>query len=313
MIYLHNHPHFKHLIEKVSSDLNINASLVEKDYWIMNTLYHLKKIFEFQMKGGTSLSKGFKIIDRFSEDIDIQIKPSKNKPAFTVYYGKNHDKTRHIESRKKYFWWIQDQLEGKIDGIEEINRDTAFDDSRYRNVGIRLHYKSLFSSFTNIKEGILLELGFDKVTPNTNKDISSWVFERSHLKSIDNRAIGIVCYNPEYTFIEKMDAVIRKYKKYRDTNKVSENFFRHYYDLYCLLGETKIQNFIGTQNYESYKKERIKNLSASVRNHPAFSLKNLEIRNLFKKEYNKQRDLYYKGQIPFEKILNRLSNYARNF
>ncbi|MEA2882414.1 MAG: hypothetical protein QOH32_1670, partial [Bradyrhizobium sp.] len=42
-----------------------------KDYWIMHSLYGLQKLgLIFELKGGTSLSKGFKIIDRFSEDID---------------------------------------------------------------------------------------------------------------------------------------------------------------------------------------------------------------------------------------------------
>lgn len=88
-MYLHNHSNFKDLIEITSSEMNINPSLIEKDYWIMNVLYHLSKLFEFQMKGGTSLSKGFEIIDRFSEDIDIQIKPPENQLDFEVYYGKN--------------------------------------------------------------------------------------------------------------------------------------------------------------------------------------------------------------------------------
>ena len=314
VIYLHKHSHFKHLIERVSEDMGISVSLIEKDYWIMHVLYSLNKVFNFQMKGGTSLSKGFKIIDRFSEDIDIQIKPPETKLNFRVYYGKNYDKIKHIESRKKYFEWIKCYLDGKINGIEEVKRDNAFDDSKYRNAGIRLYYKSHFSSPLDIKEGILLELGFDKVTPNTNKNISSWIFDRSELKSIkDNTAKGIVCYNPEYTFIEKLDAVVRKYKKYQDTNNFSENFLRHYYDLYCLLGEVKIQNFIGTKLYESYKKERMRKLSQTIKNHSAFSLKNLKERALFEKEYKKQKNLYYKGQIPFKIILKKLSKYSEKF
>lgn len=43
---------------------------------------------KFELKGGTSLSKGFGIIERFSEDIDIQIHPSENE---NVKIGKNHE------------------------------------------------------------------------------------------------------------------------------------------------------------------------------------------------------------------------------
>ena len=50
--------------------------LVEKDYWIMHCLWGLQaQGFQFELKGGTSLSKGFGVIHRFSEDIDIRIEP----------------------------------------------------------------------------------------------------------------------------------------------------------------------------------------------------------------------------------------------
>jgi predicted nucleotidyltransferase component of viral defense system len=74
--YLHNHPEFDDLVRTVGREKSLDASLVTKDYWIMHVLYGLKKGgFEFQLKGGTSLSKGFGIINRFSEDIDIRIEP----------------------------------------------------------------------------------------------------------------------------------------------------------------------------------------------------------------------------------------------
>ena len=169
----------------------------------------------------------------------------------------------------------------------------------------------MFSLLPDIKEGILLELGFDKTTPNVKKDISSWIFDKADLKTIkDNRAKGIVCYKPEYTFVEKLDAIIRKYNKYQNFGKISENFIRHYYDLYCLLDQADIQNFIGTKPYQIHKKERLKKLSDTVRNHPAFSLSNPKEKQLFEREYIKQKSLYYKGQIPFIKILNRIKKFS---
>ncbi len=74
--YLHNHRQFPDLIRIVAEQKGIDPALVEKDYWIMHCLYGLKKqAFQFQLKGGTSLSKGFGLIDRFSEDIDMHINP----------------------------------------------------------------------------------------------------------------------------------------------------------------------------------------------------------------------------------------------
>ena len=74
--YLHNHPQFSDLIRIIAAERGIDPALVEKDYWIMHCLYGLHQLgLTFELKGGTSLSKGFQIINRFSEDIDIRIEP----------------------------------------------------------------------------------------------------------------------------------------------------------------------------------------------------------------------------------------------
>ena len=57
--YLHKHPQFADLIRIVAQDKGIDPALVEKDYWIMHALYGLQKLgLKFELKGGTSLSKG---------------------------------------------------------------------------------------------------------------------------------------------------------------------------------------------------------------------------------------------------------------
>ena len=57
--YLHEIAEFPELLQILSKDMGILAGLIEKDYWIMHVLYGLKKQgFSFEMKGGTSLSKG---------------------------------------------------------------------------------------------------------------------------------------------------------------------------------------------------------------------------------------------------------------
>lgn len=74
--YLHQRKDFLDLINLIADEKNIEPFLVEKDYWITHVLYGLRKQgFDFELKGGTSLSKGYGIISRFSEDIDIVINP----------------------------------------------------------------------------------------------------------------------------------------------------------------------------------------------------------------------------------------------
>jgi predicted nucleotidyltransferase component of viral defense system len=69
MKFLHELDDAEVLFRSIADEKRIFPYLVEKDYWIMHALWGLQQNgFEFELKGGTSLSKGFKIIDRFSED-----------------------------------------------------------------------------------------------------------------------------------------------------------------------------------------------------------------------------------------------------
>lgn len=78
-IFLHQLPDVKELFTVVARQYKLLPAIVEKDYWLMHCLWGIKKQgFQFELKGGTSLSKGFGIIERFSEDVDIQFHPSKS-------------------------------------------------------------------------------------------------------------------------------------------------------------------------------------------------------------------------------------------
>ena len=145
--YLHRHPEFADLNRIVADQRGIDPVLVEKDYWIMHCLYGLQQLgLRFELKGGTSLSKGYRIIDRFSEDIDIRIEPA---PEQGVSTNPNQTKPQHIESRRTFYEGLAGSI--LIDGIVGVARDTAFDDERYyRSGGIRLAYDAIGGSIAGL-------------------------------------------------------------------------------------------------------------------------------------------------------------------
>ncbi len=98
--FLHERRDFDQLLAVVANERALDPMLVEKDYWIMHSLWGLQpQGFVFELKGGTSLSKGFGVIHRFSKDIDIRIEP----PAgMDVKTGRKQDKPAHIDSRRAY-------------------------------------------------------------------------------------------------------------------------------------------------------------------------------------------------------------------
>jgi Nucleotidyl transferase AbiEii toxin, Type IV TA system len=69
--FLHDRKDFGDLLAVVADERSLDPTLVEKDYWIMHCLWGLRaQGGNFELKGSTSLSKGFGVIHRFSEDID---------------------------------------------------------------------------------------------------------------------------------------------------------------------------------------------------------------------------------------------------
>lgn len=76
MSFVHEDADFDALLQIVAGVRGIGVALVEKDYWVTHTLWALhEQGFDIWFKGGTSLSKGFGIIERFSEDLDLKLEP----------------------------------------------------------------------------------------------------------------------------------------------------------------------------------------------------------------------------------------------
>jgi hypothetical protein len=307
--FLHERRDFDQLLAIVANDRGLDPMLVEKDYWIMHGLWGLQaQGFMFELKGGTSLSKGFGVIHRFSEDIDIRIEP----PAdMDVKTGRNQDKPAHIATRQEYYDELAKRI--SIPGIESVDRDTFFDDEKMRSAGIRLSYSPRAATLAGVKDGILLELGFDDTAPNRLVTISSWALDFAIDRGVqvfDNRAVDVPCYAPTHTFVEKLQTISTKYRRLAEAKEFPANFLRHYYDVYCLLDLQEVQEFMKTPEYQERKQQRFRSADELViSKNPAFTLSNPEQRELFAREYKKSSALYYQGQPDFDQLLARIDKY----
>ncbi len=101
------------------------------------------------------------------------------------------------------------------------------------------------------------------------------------MKIKDNRAFLVRCYDPVYTFVEKLQTIVTKFRIQQETGLIPANFIRHYYDVFCLLQMAKQE---------------------------AFLLNDSETRKLFEREYQKSTALYYQGQPTFKEILSLIAN-----
>ena len=115
---LHQEPKlFSDTIRAASQHLNIKLEFVEKDYWITQVLCELSrsKFNDISVfKGGTSLSKGYNLIERFSEDVDLAIIDDGNSSGNKIKtiirslekeitHGLNEIKTKGITSKGSQF------------------------------------------------------------------------------------------------------------------------------------------------------------------------------------------------------------------
>ena len=125
--FIHELPEAKPLFQKLAAERTLPDSLIEKDYWIMHCLWGLQRQrFEFEMKGGTSLSKGWGCIDRFSEDIDIRFEPPE---------GLNTEGESAASVKARFAFYDDLAARIKIPGII-AERNRKYDDVKARSGGI---------------------------------------------------------------------------------------------------------------------------------------------------------------------------------
>lgn len=87
-----------------------------KKIWIMHAVFGLKQLgLTVELKGGTSLSKGFAVIHPFSEDIDIRIEAF---DGLKVDTNPNHGKPQQVESRRVFYEKLLDKI--RISGITAV-------------------------------------------------------------------------------------------------------------------------------------------------------------------------------------------------
>ena len=307
--FLHNHKSFKDLLLILEAEKGIVPGLLEKDYWIMHVLFGLKNAgLSFELKGGTSLSKGLGIIKRFSEDIDIRINP----PA-ALKVNETGAKPNAVKSRFRFYDWLADNL--KIDGIVKVERDHEFDSPNGKSGGIRLFYNPVTDIVEDLKPGILLEAGFDQVTPNQPVNISSWALDKANQTSsipfIDNTAREIPCYDMRYTFVEKLQTIVTKFRQEMADGKERKNYMRQYYDVYCLLQEKAVQEFLGTDEYLIHTDKRFPKIDqlTEIKHNEAFLLTADETRSAFRERYQATSSLYYQGQPDFDEVIEEIRKF----
>lgn len=220
----------------------INQVAIEKDWWVTVTL---KALFQTDchewliFKGGTSLSKGFNIIERFSEDIDLAISHS--------FFGiEKSNKSQRDKLKKLARKYIQETLSAQIDAhlksmgvtgytienvtqVQDKNGEWKPIDSDKDPTVILLHYPSIIEdTITYIPPRVKIEIScLSMDEPTEERYIHSLIGETFEEEDIDTNC-KIRTVVPTRTFLEKIFLLAEEFQKDKPR---SVRMSRHLYDL----------------------------------------------------------------------------------
>jgi hypothetical protein len=206
----------------------LDAAFVEKDYWVTQVLraLHTEYPHGFVFKGGTSLSKGYGIIERFSEDVDILVVPL---AGASITEAENHLAA----------------ITGSVAGFLGLDWEPGREPGRGRDAhrGDLIHYQPVIEAGLRlgIRPGaVLLETGYSGGRePTEMVDITPILCEPLGINPADfedTQLFQLRALEPRRTLVEKLFALHHLATLWLEGDiRDEERFGRHYYDIYKLL------------------------------------------------------------------------------
>lgn len=246
---LFEHPDFEQAIIHAAQYFHssgIREAFIEKDYYVTEALRIIQQKAgnKIIFKGGTSLSKGWNIIHRFSEDVDIFFDPV----AFDTPLGKNA---------------INRELKFLRHAIE-VHPGLKFQENESRTIGgfgrsDYFEYVHRFGSAGDIRNRVLVEIGTASgkeptETVKLQSYIGQFLYETGKsLGAEDEGPFEMRLLHFRRTFVEKLFAIHSKVEKFKETGIEIGGYARHYYDLFCLAERQEVLEMLQSSEYEKIK------------------------------------------------------------
>ena len=271
-MYLHNDRElFLDVITETAAALEIDPSIIEKDYYVTAFLKEIvSKQPDIIFKGGTSLSKCYKLINRFSEDIDLNIR-SDTKPT----EGQRKQLKASIVS-------VIDSFGLELTNPEDIRSRRDF--NRYV-----IDYPTLFSA-AYLKQQLIVETAvFMRSYPSKRLTATSYVYDflykNGHEDIISEYSLAPFELNvqaAERTLLDKLYALGDYY-----LSGTINGHSRHIYDIHKLLGIVELNDELKQLNIAVRKERRGDKFCASAKENVDFRALLNEIieKEIFRADY----------------------------
>jgi Nucleotidyl transferase AbiEii toxin, Type IV TA system len=318
------------VITEVEYVTGVTAKAIEKDWWVtlvLQALFRSTFSKHIVFKGGTSLSKCWKLITRFSEDIDIAL----NSEAFGIKYEKAPSKNYVEKLRRVGCMFTSNELKMEIEkqlqslGLplvtieaEPIPLNRPDTDPQT----LHIKYPSLYEPNLYIADEVKIEVSVRSLQwPYSRVEISSMISEGSPSEAYTETPFAIEAVEPHKTFLEKVFLLHEEFSKPDMTKIRSERMSRHLYDLaamtgtavearalvddelyFSLIAHRKAYQRISWVNYESLSYSTISFLPPS------------EVIGLYEKDYQTmQEQMIYGKTVPFGELIDRLRALQQRF
>jgi len=228
------------ILNQASNTTGLPAIAIEKDWWVTIALkasFALKYSTNIVFKGGTSLSKGWNLIERFSEDIDLAI--DRKYFGFEGDISKSQIKNLRkiscefisitfLKDLTKQFteWEVIDECQLDPQPVTNSDKDPQV---------IEIHYNSVFDKSDYLPQRVLLEISSRSlIEPSESREINSILSSAFPSQPFATEPFSISTVLPQRTFLEKIFLLHEEFSQ--DTAKIRvDRLSRHLYDVERLM------------------------------------------------------------------------------
>lgn len=232
----------REIVQIVQAKTGLNQQIIEKDWWVtavLRALFSLPYANHLSFKGGTSLSKCWNLISRFSEDIDIGI--NREYLGFDGVLSKTQisDKLRRA-SCSFVRETMQKDLRNQLisDGINEKAFSVKVNVTPITTTDpeiIEIEYRSMFNELKYIKHKVIVEISARSMSePISPVHVSSNIDEVFNSAPFAEPRFEVRSVVPERTFLEKICLLQEEFAKSQEAMR-TERMSRHLYDIVQIM------------------------------------------------------------------------------
>ncbi|TRW25965.1 nucleotidyl transferase AbiEii/AbiGii toxin family protein [Flavobacterium zepuense] len=315
------------ILNLASNRTGLPAQAIEKDWWVTIVLH---AIFSSEyapyliFKGGTSLSKAYNLIQRFSEDIDLAI--DRDFLNFKGELSKSQIKKLRKASGQFIVGPFRNALDQRLQEMQipkelyTLKTDEHVDDTSDPHT-IELEYNTIVEQGDYLPQRVLIEIGARSLTePAENKTIQSILDETFPEQPFTEQVFDVTVVVPTKTFLEKVFLLHEEFSKPFDKIRFVR-LSRHLYDLEKLMDhEFGIEALNDIELFATIVAHRstyniVRGISYERHTHQLLNfIPPNEVIELWRQDYQEMREnMFYGETLEFDQIILRLRELNKRF